>query len=154
MIVQPSSSRVNSVMDLYCCWLLSCQLMPRITIFLLCLPEQFKISATEGWQKGEMVQHSRLCELHSCTLCREVSRQSRCHGGALVDLAPPKLKYETLVSHRGLFAKIPNLVLAPELIFFQSLPKIQTIGEDRNKDRFKNWQLCGVWKLRFVTTER
>jgi len=24
MIVQPSSSRVKSVMDLYCCWLLSC----------------------------------------------------------------------------------------------------------------------------------
>ena len=22
-----------------------------------------------------------------------------------------------------------------------------TIGEDRNKDRFKNWQLCGFWKL-------
>jgi len=24
MIVQPSSSRVKSVMDLYCCWFLSC----------------------------------------------------------------------------------------------------------------------------------
>ena len=24
-----------------------------------------------------------------------------------------------------------------------------TIGEDRNKDRFKNWQLCSVWKLPF-----
>jgi len=24
MIVQPGSSRVKSVMDLYCCWLLSC----------------------------------------------------------------------------------------------------------------------------------
>jgi len=24
MIVQPSSSRVNSVKELYCCWLLSC----------------------------------------------------------------------------------------------------------------------------------
>jgi len=24
-----------------------------------------------------------------------------------------------------------------------------TTGEDRNKDRFKNWQLCGVWKLPF-----
>jgi len=24
-----------------------------------------------------------------------------------------------------------------------------TTGEDRNKDRFKNWQLSGVWKLRF-----
>jgi len=29
-----------------------------------------------------------------------------------------------------------------------------TTGEDWNKDRFKNWQLCGIWKLRFVTTER
>jgi len=24
MIVQPSSSRMKSVMELYCCWLLSC----------------------------------------------------------------------------------------------------------------------------------
>ena len=24
-----------------------------------------------------------------------------------------------------------------------------TIGEDRNKNWFKNWQLCGVWKLPF-----
>jgi len=24
-----------------------------------------------------------------------------------------------------------------------------TIGKDRNKDRFENWQLCGVWKLPF-----
>ena len=24
-----------------------------------------------------------------------------------------------------------------------------TKGEDRNKDRFKNWQLCGFWKLPF-----
>jgi len=24
-----------------------------------------------------------------------------------------------------------------------------TIGEDRNKDQFKNWQLCGVWKSLF-----
>jgi len=27
-----------------------------------------------------------------------------------------------------------------------------TTGEDRNKDRFKNWQFCGVWKLYFVIT--
>jgi len=39
MIVQLSSSKVKSVMDLYCCWLLSCQLMPRIAIFRLCLPQ-------------------------------------------------------------------------------------------------------------------
>jgi len=25
MIVQPNSTRVKSVMDLYCCWLLSCR---------------------------------------------------------------------------------------------------------------------------------
>ena len=42
MIAQPSSCRVKSMMDLYCCWLLFCQLMPRIAIFLLCLPQQFK----------------------------------------------------------------------------------------------------------------
>ena len=24
-----------------------------------------------------------------------------------------------------------------------------TIGEDRNKDQFKNWKLCGLWKLPF-----
>jgi len=39
MIVQPSSSTVNSVRELYCCWLLSCYLMPRIAIFPLCLPQ-------------------------------------------------------------------------------------------------------------------
>jgi len=32
MIVQPSSSRVNSVRELYCCWLLSGELMPRIAL--------------------------------------------------------------------------------------------------------------------------
>jgi len=31
--------RVNSSRELYCCWLLSCKLMPRIAIFLLCLPQ-------------------------------------------------------------------------------------------------------------------
>ena len=42
MIVQRSSSRVNSSRELYCCWLLSYQLMPRIAISCLCLPKQFK----------------------------------------------------------------------------------------------------------------
>ena len=41
MIVQPSS-RVNSLWELYCCWLLSCLLTPQIAIFPLCLPQQFK----------------------------------------------------------------------------------------------------------------
>ena len=26
-------------------------------------------------------------------------------------------------------------------------PRFMTTDEDRNKDRFKNWQLCGVWML-------
>jgi len=39
MIVQPSSNTVKSLMDLYCCCLLSCWLMPRIAIFRLCLPQ-------------------------------------------------------------------------------------------------------------------
>jgi len=33
--------------------------------------------------------------------------------------------------------------------FFSHCPKFTTIGKDRNKHRFKNWQLCGVWKLTF-----
>ena len=28
-------------------------------------------------------------------------------------------------------------------------PRFVTSGEDRNKDRFINWQLCGVWKIPF-----
>ena len=32
---------------------------------------------------------------------------------------------------------------------FGHYPKFMTIGKDRNKDRFKNWQLCDVWKLPF-----
>jgi len=39
MIVQPGSSRMNSSRELYCCWLLSCSLTPRIATFLLCLPQ-------------------------------------------------------------------------------------------------------------------
>jgi len=46
MIVQPSSSRVKSVIDLYCCWLLSCWLLPRNTIFRLCLPQKFKANSS------------------------------------------------------------------------------------------------------------
>jgi len=42
IILQPSISGVKSVMDLYCCWLHSCWLMPRIAIFRLCLPQLFK----------------------------------------------------------------------------------------------------------------
>ena len=34
-------------------------------------------------------------------------------------------------------------------VFFQSLLRFITIGADRNKNRFKNRQFCGVWKLLF-----
>jgi len=39
MMVQRSSISVNSVREFYCCWFLSCWLMPRIAIFRLCLPQ-------------------------------------------------------------------------------------------------------------------
>jgi len=50
--VKPSSSGVNLGRELYCCWLLSFKSMPRITIFLLCLPQVFKAmqsTVTSGW---------------------------------------------------------------------------------------------------------
>jgi len=43
-----------------------------------------------------VVRHSELCNIHSCTLCRELS-------------------------YGGLFTEIPPLSLAYEIIFFQSL---------------------------------
>jgi len=39
-------------------------------------------------------------------------------------------------------------------ILFWSLPRFMTLGKDRNKDPFQNWQLCGVWSSRFVATEQ
>ena len=42
------------------------------------------------------------------------------------------------VSHRGLFAKIPSLPLAPEIIFFRHYPCFMTVGKDLNKVRFEN----------------
>ena len=63
-------------------------------------------------------RHSLLYELHSCALCREVS-------------------------HPELFTKIPFLPLALLIVFVMSLPRLMTIGWDRNKDL----QLCGVWKI-------
>ena len=56
------------------------------------------------------------------------------------------------MSRHRLITKVQYLPLVLGIIFFQSLSKIQTIGEgrkDRNKDRFKNWQLCSVWKFLF-----
>jgi len=52
-------------------------------------------------------------------------------------------------SRRKPLAKIPSLSLELEIALFQSLPKKTTIGKDRNKDWFKNRQLCGVWTFPF-----
>jgi len=46
------------------------------------------------------------------------------------------------VSHHERLEKILYLPLALAVVFFQQ-------GEDRNKDRFKTWQLYGLWKLPF-----
>jgi len=62
---------------------------------------------------------------HTCALCHEVS-------------------------HRELFANILFLPFVLLTVFFQSSLKTHmTKGEDRNKDRFKNWQLCDLWELPF-----
>jgi len=74
----------------------------------------------DTWPKQRSCE---LYELHSCALCR-------------------------VVSHRGLFPNIPSVPLILEIALFQWLTRrLMTMGKDRNKDRFKNWQLCGVWKL-------
>jgi len=57
-----SDSRVNSVRDIYCCWLLSCSLVSRIALFLLCLLQQFRamqITATQCKQDFQNC-HQRL----------------------------------------------------------------------------------------------
>ena len=57
MIVQPSSRRMNSSRELYSCWLLSCQFMPRIAIFCLCFPQQLKaIQSTATHHKSHRMQ--------------------------------------------------------------------------------------------------
>ena len=45
--------------------------------------------------------------------------------------------------------KIPSLPLALGLYSFSRFPRFITTGEDRNKNWYQNWQLCGVWKLPF-----
>jgi len=72
--------------------------------------------------RGKMGQHSRFSEFHSCTL--------RCK-----------------VSRRELFTIIPSLAL--EIALFRHYRRFMTTGEDRNKHRLNNGQLCGVWKLPF-----
>ena len=71
IIVQPSSSRVNSSRELYCCCLLSCQLMPRIAIFRLCLPQQFKAmqSTATGTTGLTDLQLVRVICIHSAKQC-------------------------------------------------------------------------------------
>ena len=44
----------------------------------------------------------------------------KCGGARLVSFLGRNLTSYALLSRRGLFAKIPYLVLAPELIFFRS----------------------------------
>jgi len=67
-----------------------------------------------------------LYRFHACALCHEVP-------------------------HRELFANIPSLLSLLLTVFFQSSPKIHDMitGEDANKDRFKDWKLCPLWKLPF-----
>jgi len=35
------------------------------------------------FELGEVVRHSRLCDIHSCARCREVSQQGRNVGGSM-----------------------------------------------------------------------
>ena len=55
------------------------------------------------------------------------------------------------MSHQELFANIPSLPFVLLIAFSQSSPTVRfvTTGEDRNKYQFKNWMLCGLWKLPF-----
>ena len=73
---------------------------------------------------GEVARHPGLYGFRTCTLCHEVS-------------------------HRELFANIPSLPFVLLTVFFQSSPRVMTTGEDRNKDRFKNWKLCVFRRLPF-----
>jgi len=74
---------------------------------------------------GEVAQHSGFYAFQNCALCREVS-------------------------HHELFAKIPSLPLVLHLRYYIGhYPRFMTIGKDRNKDQFQNWQLYSVWKLPF-----
>ena len=68
--------------------------------------------------RGDVVPHSGLCEFHSCLHFREVS-------------------------HHGLIAKIPLCHLHLRY-YFSHYPRLTIIAKDRNKDRFKNWRLCGA----------
>ena len=37
---------------------------------------------------------------------------------------------------------------------FNHYPKFMTTGENRKKDRFKMWQICGVWKLPWPQSDK
>jgi len=43
--------------------------------------------------------------------------------------------------------KLQSVSLVLEMELFSHCPRFMNIVEDRNKDRLKNWRLCGVWKL-------
>ena len=63
------------------------------------------------------------------------------------DFQPCTLSHEG--SHRELFAKVPSLMFVLWQYSFSCHLRFMTAGADRNKDRFKNWKLCGLWKLPF-----
>jgi len=45
------------------------------------------------------------------------------------------------------YCSLSRIPLIDSFIYFH--PRFMTIGEDCDKDRFKSWQLFGVWKLLF-----
>ena len=73
---------------------------------------------------GEVAWHPGLYRFLTCALCHEVS-------------------------HRELFANNSALPFVVLPAFFQSSHKIRDHRWGRNKDQFKNWKLCGLWKLLF-----
>jgi len=68
--------------------------------------------------------HPRLYGFQTCGLCLEVS-------------------------HWELFANILSLLFGIWQNSFSRHLRFMFTGEDRNKDPFKNWKLCGLWKLPF-----
>jgi len=79
---------------------------------------------------GEVDRPSELYEFHICEVCRQVS-------------------------YRELFAKIPSLPLALEIVFFQSLPRIHDHEVRIGTLTYLKTDSFAVFEtLRFVTTER
>jgi len=65
-----------------------------------------------------------------------------CHGRNLTSVRPFVTTWTLL--------KNPNFGVCTWVnILSGHYPRFMTIGKDRNKDRFENWQLWSVWKLPF-----